>query len=126
MLKPKNTALFIWWLVFDYRISPSVMTNISFENTQVAFEYKSDKELKKAKFLFSSMGKAWLVKLGLKLTPWALKVGLPVKDLIRQTIFTQFVGGESLQETSVVADKLAKFNVQVILDYGVEGKEGNV
>ena len=100
------------------------MTNISFENTQVAFEYKSDKELKKAKFLFSSMGKAWLVKLGLKLTPWALKVGLPVKDLIRQTIFTQFVGGESLQETSVVADKLAKFNVQVILDYGVEGKEG--
>ncbi len=100
------------------------MTNISFENTQVAFEYKSDKELKKAKFLFSSMGKAWLVKLGLKLTPWALKVGLPVKGLIRQTIFSQFVGGESLQETSIVADKLGKFNVQVILDYGVEGKEG--
>ena len=70
------------------------------------------------------MGKDWLVKLGLKLTPWALKVSLPIKGLIRQTIFSQFVGGESLQETSVVANKLGKFNVQVILDYGVEGKEG--
>jgi proline dehydrogenase len=100
------------------------MANISFDNSEVAFEYKTDKELKKAKFLFSSMGKDWLVKLGLKLTPWALKVGLPIKGLIRQTIFSQFVGGESLQETSVVANKLGKFNVQVILDYGVEGKEG--
>ncbi len=100
------------------------MANISFDNSEVAFEYKTDKELKKAKFLFSSMGKDWLVKLGLKLTPWALKVSLPIKGLIRQTIFSQFVGGESLQETSVVANKLGKFNVQVILDYGVEGKEG--
>ncbi|MGH2648289.1 MAG: proline dehydrogenase family protein, partial [Ginsengibacter sp.] len=100
------------------------MANISFENTEIAFGYKTDKELRKAKFVFSSMGKDWLIKLGLKLTPWALKVGLPVKGLIRQTIFSQFVGGESLQETSAVADKLGEFNVQVILDYGVEGKEG--
>ena len=100
------------------------MINISFENTEIAFEYKTDKELKKAKFLFASMGKEWLVKSGLKLTPWALKVGLPVKGLIRQTIFSQFVGGETLQETSGVAGTLSKFNVQVILDYGVEGKEG--
>lgn len=100
------------------------MPTISFDNTEIAFEYKSDKELKKAKFLFASMGKAWLVNLGLKLTPWALKAGLPVKGIIRQTIFSQFVGGESLQETSKVANKLGKFNVQVILDYGVEGKEG--
>jgi proline dehydrogenase len=100
------------------------MTNISFENTEIAFAYKTNNELKKAKFLFASMGKEWLVKSGLKLTPWALKVGLPVKGLIRQTIFSQFVGGETLQETSGVAGKLSKFNVQVILDYGVEGKEG--
>lgn len=98
--------------------------NISFEDTETAFAYKTDKELKKAKFLFASMGTEWLVKLGLKLTPWALKVKLPVKGLIRRTIFSQFVGGETLQETSTVADKLGKFHVQVILDYGVEGKEG--
>jgi proline dehydrogenase len=94
---------------------------ISFDNTEFAFEYKSDKELRKARFLFSSMGKPWLVNLGTRLTPWAIKSGLPVNGLIRGTIFSQFVGGETLEETAVVAKKLKGYNVQVILDYGVEG-----
>jgi len=70
------------------------------------------------------MGHGWLVKLGTMLTPWALKVGLPIKGIIRETIFRQFVGGETLAETARVADRLQQFEVQVILDYGVEGKEG--
>ncbi len=97
---------------------------LSFDNTEIAFRYKSDKELKKARFLFWSMSSATLVKLGTTLTPWALKVGLPVKGLIRNTIFEQFVGGETLEQTAKVSAKLEKFGVQVILDYGVEGKEG--
>jgi proline dehydrogenase len=94
---------------------------VSFENTEFAFEYKSDKQLKKARFLFSLMGYPWLVKLGTRLTPWAVKSGLPVKGLIRNTIFTQFVGGETLQQTASVASRLGEYGVQVILDYGVEG-----
>lgn len=97
---------------------------ISFDNTEYAFAYKTDQELKKASFLFSSMGNQSLVKLGTRFTPWAIRVGLPVKGLIRNTIFKQFVGGETLEETARVADKLEQFDVQVILDYGVEGKEG--
>jgi proline dehydrogenase len=100
------------------------MTNISFENTEIAFEYKTDKELKRAEFLFSTMAKIWLVKLGTKITPWIIKARLPVNKLIRSTIFGQFVGGETLSETSNVVKKLDPFKVQVILDYGVEGKEG--
>lgn len=96
---------------------------VSFENTANAFEYKTDKELKKAEFLFSSMGYASLVKLGTKLTPWMIRSGLPVKKLIRDTIFSQFVGGETLEETASVARKLGEYHVQVILDYGVEGGE---
>ncbi len=98
--------------------------NISFENTEIAFEYKTDEELRKAKFLFASMAIDWLVKFGTSVTPWIIKSGLPVKGLIRKTIFKQFVGGETLSETSKVADRLSRFHVQVILDYGVEGKEG--
>lgn len=94
---------------------------LSFDNTEFAFEYKSGKELKKARFLFSAMAKSWLVKPGTRLIPWAIKVGLPVKGLIRNTIFAQFVGGETLEETAIVAKNLAKYNVKVILDYGVEG-----
>jgi proline dehydrogenase len=97
---------------------------ISFDNTEYAFAYKSDKELRKAKFLFSTMGYQTLVKLGTTVTPWIIKAGLPIKGLIRNTIFKQFVGGETLEETAKVADKLEEFGVHVILDYGVEGKEG--
>ena len=98
---------------------------ISFDNTEHAFAAKSDKELKKANFLFGLMGKAWLVKAGLMITPVAIKWHLPfTKILIRNTIFQQFVGGETLEETAIVADKLEAYKVEVILDYGVEGKEG--
>jgi proline dehydrogenase len=96
---------------------------ISFDNTENAFEYKSDKDLKKAHFLFSSMGIEWLVRMGTSITPWAIKMGLPIKGVIRNTIFKQFVGGESLPETAAVAKTLAAYNVQVILDYGVEGND---
>jgi len=94
---------------------------ISFDDTAKAFAYKSDKDLKKARFLFSSMSYQGLVKLGTGITPWFIKIGLPIKGIIRNTIFKQFVGGESLQETSVVAKKLGGYGVDVILDYGVEG-----
>jgi len=94
---------------------------VSFDNTENAFEYKSDRELKKAAFLFSSMGYTSLVKLGTRLTPWMIRSGLPIKRLIRDTIFSQFVGGETLVETAAVARKLGTYHVQVILDYGVEG-----
>ena len=98
---------------------------ISFDNTEYAFAAKSNAELKKANFLFGIMGKAWLVNAGLKITPLAIKWHIPfTKTLIRKTIFQQFVGGETLAQTAKVADKLEKYKVQVILDYGVEGKEG--
>ena len=97
---------------------------ISFDNTEFAFAYKSNKQLKKARFLFSIMGRPLLVKIGTRLAPWSIRAGLPVKNIIRNTIFRQFVGGETLEETSVVAKKLGEHRVKVILDYGVEGKEG--
>src|SRR5438045_5616255 len=96
-------------------------TNISFDNTENAFAYKTDKELKKARVIFGSMSYPWLVKVGTRITPWLIRRGLPVKGLIRRTIFEQFVGGESLEETAKVAKKLGEYGVQVILDYGVEG-----
>ncbi len=98
--------------------------NISFENTENAFAYKANKDLKGAKFLFSTMGFPLFVQLGTRLTPFLMKTGLPIHGLIRKTIFKQFVGGETLEETAAVGAVLGKYGVKVILDYGVEGKEG--
>ena len=98
---------------------------ISFDNTEYAFAYKTDKELKRADFLFSLMEKPWLVKPGTSLAPALVKWNFPfIRSIIRNTIFKQFVGGETLEQNVVVADRLEKYGVQVILDYGVEGKEG--
>jgi proline dehydrogenase len=97
---------------------------LSFDNTEVAFAYKSDKELKSARWLFKTMDFSWFVAVGTRLTPFLMKTGLPVHGLIRATIFKQFVGGETLEQTKQTAGLLSKYGVQVILDYGVEGKEG--
>jgi proline dehydrogenase len=97
---------------------------VSFDNTEIAFAHLPDKELKEAFRLFSLLQKKWLVTSGTRLIPWLIRAGLPVKGLIRKTIYKQFVGGETLGQTAQVAQKLAASNVQVILDYGVEGKEG--
>jgi proline dehydrogenase len=98
--------------------------SISFDDTEVAFAHRTNSELKQAYRLFSIMGMPWLVQLGSRLAPWSIKAGLPVDGLIRKTIFKQFVGGETLEQTIPTVQKLSEYNVQVILDYGVEGKEG--
>jgi proline dehydrogenase len=98
--------------------------NISFDNTETAFAYKSSKELKQASFLFKTMDYPLLVSLGTRITPLALKLRLPIDSMVRKTIFRQFVGGETLEETQPVVARLEEYGVEVILDYGVEGKEG--
>lgn len=98
--------------------------NLSFENTENAFAHLSDQDLKSARFLFKSMSYPWLVQMGTRFTPFIMKTGLPVHGLIKKTIFKQFVGGETLEETAGVGKTLSQFGVKVILDYGVEGKEG--
>src|SRR5690349_2382167 len=98
--------------------------NISVDNTEIAFAYKSTKQLKRSRLLFKTMSYWLLAKAGVRLTPIIMKLGLPVKGLVRRTIFNQFVGGETLQETATVENVLGKYGVKVILDYGVEGKEG--
>ncbi len=69
------------------------------------------------------MKSAALVKLATKITPWLIKSGFPIKKLIQKTLFEQFVGGQTLEDTGMVASTLSKFNVQVILDFGIEGGE---
>lgn len=98
--------------------------SLSFDNTAIAFEAKTDKALKKANFLFSNIGKPWLVKMGAIFTPLAFKLRLPVKGIIKSTIFSQFCGGETLEEAAHTALQLGNYHVGVVLDYGVEAMEG--
>lgn len=96
---------------------------LSFDDTAIAFSYKSDSELRKANLLFGMMNNNALVKFGTSLTPLAFKWHLPINGIVRGTIYSQFCGGETVRECKAAIDKLAKFNVKTILDYGVEGYE---
>jgi proline dehydrogenase len=98
--------------------------NLSFDNTQNAFAYKSNADLKRAKFLISVIQSPLMVTLATKATPIFMKLGLPINGLLRNTVFKQFVGGETLEESARVSKLLSSYGVQVILDYGVEAKEG--
>ena len=96
---------------------------ISFSNTEKAFAHKSDAELKKAYWLFKLVSRPWMVSLGKHLTNIALAIHLPIKGLIKKTIFSQFVGGETAVEADDNTDDLSDYGIGTILDYSVEGQD---
>ena len=96
---------------------------LDFNNTEIAFGHKSDKELKFLRKLFSLFNNRSLVNIGTALTPLALKLNIPfVESAINTTIFKQFVGGASLLDTQTTIDLLNRYNILTILDYGAESK----
>jgi len=96
---------------------------ISFDNTKTAFEYKNDKELKKAYLLFKLIGMPTLSSIGMKMATLGLKLNLPITGMIKSTVFDQFCGGETISDSEKTMNKLAKYGVHSLLDYSVEGKE---
>jgi proline dehydrogenase len=95
---------------------------ISFDNTEIAFAGKSDNDLQWSYRLFKMIGMPWLVKFGKVATNVAFAIHLPIKGLIKKTIFKQFCGGENIQDCAGKIEELGQFNIGTILDYSVEGK----
>lgn len=95
---------------------------ISFDNTEIAFEYKSNKALDKAWWLFSFIRSNTLVKLSTPFAPLAVRF-FPTRYVIRETLFSHFCGGESISDCDHTINVLHKYGVGTILDYSVEGKE---
>lgn len=97
--------------------------NISFEDTEVAFAYKSDAELRKAKFIFSVVNHPWVSSMAVSLVKIALTMRLPVEGIIKKTVFDHFCAGESVDTAEQSIQALAQFHVRAILDYSIEGEE---
>jgi proline dehydrogenase len=95
----------------------------SFENTQIAFKHTNNAGLKRAYWLFKLININFIVRLGPPITNFALKLKLPVKGIIRATIFKHFCGGETISECDATIKNLYKGKVGTILDYSVEGED---
>ncbi|MFC4721938.1 proline dehydrogenase family protein [Geojedonia litorea] len=94
-----------------------------FDNTEIAFQLKSDSELERAYFLFKMISHEPLVRIGTAATNFALKAHLPVEGLIRSTVFDHFCGGVNEDDCLSVIDKMYEKGVSSVLDFSVEGKE---
>ncbi len=98
--------------------------DLDLNNIEIAFAIKSDGDLKRTAFLFSIMNKPMLSKIASFLGFWTAKLRIPIgTQIIKNTIFKQFCGGENLLSTQKNIDHLASFNALTILDYGAEAKE---
>jgi proline dehydrogenase len=96
---------------------------LSFDNTEIAFRHSSNTDLKRAYWLFRMININFLVKIGPPITNFAMKIGLPIKSLIKATIFRHFCGGETISECDRTIKNLYEGKVGTILDYSVEGEE---
>jgi proline dehydrogenase len=98
------------------------MKQLSFENTEVAFQSKTTSQLNKSYWLFKLVSNNTLVKISPILLKIAFFLRLPIKELVKRTIFEQFCGGESIETCGQRIKDLAKYQIGTILDYSVEGK----
>ena len=71
---------------------------VDFNDTKTAFILKSDAQLRKAYWLFKLVANKSLVGLGKKASSLAIKLGLPIRTVVKQTVYDQFVGGETIEE----------------------------
>jgi len=99
-----------------------VKPTISFENLEVAFASKSNRDLKKMYLIFATINNNIAVSVGTKMANWAFALKLPIKGIMKKTMFGHFCGGEDIKDCQHAVDVLAKYKIHTILDYSVEGK----
>ena len=95
-------------------------TQLSFENLENAFASKGNKELKKSFWLFTLMNKQSITNVGTFFIKLALELKFPIKNIIKNTLFKHFCGGEDLIACDETMNILYKYKVMSILDYSVE------
>jgi proline dehydrogenase len=95
---------------------------LSFNNTEIPFASKTNNDLNQSYWLFKIMSNNTVVSIGNQLIYAALKLRLPIKSLIKATVFKQFCGGETIEECDKKIKLLGTANIGTILDYSVEGK----
>lgn len=96
---------------------------LSLENTEIAFASRSNSELVKMDWMFALMNKPSLNKLAVNSLLTSIKLHLPIKSLVKATIFNHFCGGETLEECTKTMNALSGFGIGTILDYSVEGEK---
>ncbi len=95
-----------------------------FNDTKLAFADKTDAQLKKAYWMFKAIEQPALTNIGVSLLNFTVRNNFPLVDgIVKQTLFEQFCGGETREESMKVVKQMFKRGVGSIFDYSIEGKE---
>mgnify|MGYP006266073337 CR=1 FL=1 len=97
--------------------------DINFEDTETAFRYKSNAQLKRALTLLKSIQNSFLVNIGPGLVNFALRNGFPIKGMLRTYFFDQFCGGTDLEDTQETITNLYLHGCRSVLDFAVEAEK---
>ncbi|MEX2428551.1 MAG: proline dehydrogenase family protein [Bacteroidales bacterium] len=96
---------------------------LDFQNTETAFSIKSDRDIRRAYFMYKMISYPWIVKIANQLIKVAAAIRFPINWIVKPTVYAQFCGGETIADCAPVIDKIRGGGVYSILDYSVEGSE---
>ncbi|MEN2435509.1 proline dehydrogenase family protein [Weeksellaceae bacterium A-14] len=95
-----------------------------FNDTKLAFADKSTQQLEKAKWMFTMIQYPAVTNAGIKALNFTVQNNFPfVENLVRNTLFEQFCGGVTREQSMQVVKKMFKQHIGSIFDYAIEGKE---
>ena len=93
---------------------------MKFDNTQKAYQLKTNRDLKKAYYLFLLFSSEKLVSIGSSITRLILRMKLPVSYIFKITFFSQFCAGLNKKESLKAVDSLKSYKILSYLHYAVE------
>ena len=96
---------------------------MNFQNTEIAYKLKSNKQLLKTLFIFRLISNSRLVSVFKKIITLSLRLNLPILGFLDKTVFKQFCAGIDEKDSIQVVKKLKKVNVNSYMHYATEGIE---
>lgn len=93
---------------------------MKFDNTQKAYQLKTNRDLKKAYYLFLLFSSEKLVSIGSSITRLIFRMKLPVSYIFKITFFSQFCAGLNKKESLKAVDSLKSYKILSYLHYAVE------
>lgn len=95
-----------------------------FNDTKIAFADKTDAQLRKAYWMFKSIEIPELTSVGIGALNFSIKNNFPfVTGIVKNTLFEQFCGGVTREQSMKVVKQMFTHHVGSIFDYAIEGKE---
>jgi len=96
---------------------------IRFDNTERAYQAKSNSQLRQAYTMFRLINLPVLSRLGPWLLETAFRFKLPIEGIVHRTLFQLFCGGRTLDEVKDTARHWASYHVKTGLGYSVEAEK---